>query len=292
MMLNGEDNLHSFISKLSELGYTYVTQVGKGGFSRVHLVFSGKYNQQFVIKQNKSSSNFVFNNEFELMKQLLHPNIINLYSMIEIDSTDCIVLEYCSGGSIEDLIKSYGRIHPPKLYKYCFQILSAVNHMHQNNIARRDIKPSIILLDSHDRPKLTDFGLSQLIEVNNVLKLCGTTQFMAPEVLNRVPSYDPFLADIYSLGITFFLMSQGMIFIPDFIEGDVAFYVHENFIKKDIDPSFMEMLCKMLSKKPANRPCLLELMSHPIFQTTQKTTIGSSSSAPSMHQTHGKFWVQ
>jgi serine/threonine protein kinase len=99
--------------------------------------------------------------EFEVLKKLVHPNIINLYSLLSIDQKDFLVLEYCSEGSLQQLIEKNGPIRPPKLYLYCSQLLSAVSYLHQNKIAHLDIKPSNILLDTYGRLKLADFGISE-----------------------------------------------------------------------------------------------------------------------------------
>jgi serine/threonine protein kinase len=205
-----EDQEITFLSTaLLKFGYNYIRQIGQGRFGNVLLIYSEKYRQYFALKQSKNSSTTKFFNEFQLLSQLIHPNIISLYSMIEINSVDCIVLEYCSGGTLNDLIKSYGPIKPLKLYLYCSQILSAVQYLHENNIAHQDIKPSNILLDSHNRIKLADFGFSQHINSNENTIFCGSKLFMAPEIWKFIEGYDPFLADIYSLGVSFYCMSQG-----------------------------------------------------------------------------------
>jgi serine/threonine protein kinase len=95
-MNNIEENTNSFFLKLSDMGYDFVRHIGQGGYSDVSLVFSKKYNQYFALKQNTSNSKSELLNERELLIQLDHPNIINLYSMIEVNTIDCLVFEYCS----------------------------------------------------------------------------------------------------------------------------------------------------------------------------------------------------
>jgi serine/threonine protein kinase len=115
----------SFSSKLTELGYTYAQQIGSDSFGTIHLVFFQSYQQYFVIKEKKSKLDLISESEF--LKQLVHPNIISIYSYFAIDQSDFLVLEYCSRGSLQELIDTCGPICPPKLYSYCSQLLSAVS---------------------------------------------------------------------------------------------------------------------------------------------------------------------
>jgi serine/threonine protein kinase len=89
-------------ANLSEFGYTYIHQLGRGAFANAHLIYSNKYNQYFTLKQNSKHSKFELINEFELLKKIIHPNIINSYSMINVNSSDCIILEYWSGGDLQN----------------------------------------------------------------------------------------------------------------------------------------------------------------------------------------------
>jgi serine/threonine protein kinase len=114
-------------SKLFEFGYTYIHQIGSGSFGNIHLIYSEKHDQYFVLKQNRDSDASQIHIEFEILKQLFHPNIINLYSMIKIKSFDCLVLEYCSGGTLEDLIKSSGPIQPQNSINIVFKFFQLLN---------------------------------------------------------------------------------------------------------------------------------------------------------------------
>jgi serine/threonine protein kinase len=63
-------------------------------------------------------------------------------------------------------------------------------------------------MDSHDRVKITDFGLSEEITSNSKIAFAGSVMFVVPEIWKRMSGSDPFLADIYSLGVTFYFISQ------------------------------------------------------------------------------------
>jgi serine/threonine protein kinase len=100
------------------------------------------------------------------------------------------------------------RFQPPKLYKYCYQILFTVEHLHQHSLAHWDITHLNILLNSLNNFKLTDFRLNQQIHSQLASKCSDSNIFIAPEVGNDKSCCNHFLADIYSLGITFYFMRQ------------------------------------------------------------------------------------
>jgi serine/threonine protein kinase len=229
---------------------------------------SKRYNQYFPIKQSTKNLKFDFSHEFEILKRLLNPNILNLYYMLKCNSSECLSLEYCTGGTIEDLGKFHGPIQPPKLYRYCFQIISAVEYLHQNQIAHRDIKPLNILLDSHDRVKLTDFGFSKHIASDSITEFCSSRMFAAPEIHLKHQGFDAFLSDVYALGATFYTMSQGK--YPFHAETKKEFKQiicdgsYQPFT--NIDTKFKRLILQMMKTDPNHRPNISEIMMNPIFR--------------------------
>jgi serine/threonine protein kinase len=258
----------SISSELDELGYTYIQQIGSGGHGTVHLVFSQSFQQYFIIKNSKGKLGL--RDEFEFLKQLVHPNIINLYWMFSIDQNDFLVLEYCPGGSLQQLIDKIGAIHPPKLYSYCSQILSAVSYLHENKIAHLDIKPSNILLDCNGRLKLADFGISQYFDSEKKRDFRGSKIFMAPEVWSCVNNYDRQKADIYSLGVTFYVMSQGK--QPWTLKPNLKCFILAGYYEPltGIDPQFEEIIHNMMSVNPSERNDISKLIQNPLFRNEGK----------------------
>jgi serine/threonine protein kinase len=108
-----------------------------------------------------------------------------------------------------DFIKTKGPLPPEFLYRFCHQAASGLAYCHSQGISHGDIKPDNILLDLHQRCKLADFGLGQQVDPAVAsTQFVGSLAFMAPEVLVR-RAFDPFIADIWSLGITFYWMGRG-----------------------------------------------------------------------------------
>jgi serine/threonine protein kinase len=116
-------------------------------------------------------------------------------------------MEYCSGGSLDELIKDHRikekRIPEEITIKYIIQILLGLDCIHKNNIIHRDLKPGNILIDSKGNLKLTDFGISkELISKSAYANTgIGTLRYSSPEVLQE-EDYN-FSADIWSLGCIF-----------------------------------------------------------------------------------------
>ena len=205
------------VSALKNKGYTVIKPVGKGGYSSCLKVLSTKYNKYFVAKitdkagtepSRMMSLTNSFSREVGALGSLLHPNIINLYDYFYNEDYLFLIIDWCEGGSIEDFIKENLEIDPNKLVIYTKQLVEAFAYIHSANIAHHDIKPANILLDSKGNLKISDFGLSNtyLPNFDSALNFKGTLPFMAPEVVNRGP-YDPFKADVWSLGITLYYMA-------------------------------------------------------------------------------------
>ncbi|KAH0787498.1 CAMK family protein kinase [Histomonas meleagridis] len=261
---------------LPEHNYHFLKPVGAGGFGSVFLVHSDKYNQEFCIKKIKQREPVTDETKGEAITllRLCHPNIISMYEFFfdEAHTNLYIVLEYCSGGSFQELLEREGPIRSPKLYSYCYQILKALLYCHEQNVAHRDIKPANIFLDNCGRPKLADFGLSKKVDKGETTKVCaGSRPYMAPEVISYQKS-DPFLADIWSLGITFYCLAFGKLpwIYHNNEELEMAIKTGVVSFPSYADARFCRLIRSMTAINPAKREPLTKLLSSPIFDNIQK----------------------
>ena len=163
-------------------------------------------------------------NEVDILKALQHPNIIKLWDVINLGNELYIILEYANGGELFDTVIENCKLDEKQAKLYFYQIVSAVQHMHQNSIVHRDLKLENILLccrDNEDIPslvKVTDFGLSKMVNQETFLKtVCGTKLYVAPEIIRA--NVDEFQSegnekynlkvDMWSLGVILYIILTG-----------------------------------------------------------------------------------
>jgi serine/threonine protein kinase len=101
------------------------------------------------------------------------------------------------------------KLEASQAQKFFRELVSAVEHLHVNNVVHRDIKLENIFLDEHFSVRLGDFGLAQEISTK-LLNVCGSLDFIAPEMTERQSEhYDGKAADIYAMGICLFMLLTG-----------------------------------------------------------------------------------
>ena len=262
---------------LLEHQYTYVKEIGKGSFGRVILVTSLKYqSRDFVVKVIPSNPNLKVSykdteHEASVLIKLCQPNIISMYEFFADDERKdlFIVLEYCQGGSIQEMIDKNGPIKMPLIMTYAEQVIKALAYCHAHNVAHRDIKPANILIDNYGRLKLADFGLSMRFgnnESNRPTTFAGSKAYMAPEILQKIPNSDPFLADIWSLGITLYTMGVGTTPWPDDTSKiDLAVRMGMLTFPPDLDIRLIKLIKSMVVTNPNKRASLQEILNDPLF---------------------------
>ena len=196
---------------LEQKNYTPINPIGKGGSAHCFLVKSKKYNMNFVCKEIPITSQTVCKMcELEALQQLNNPGIIRLYDFEIQEDIIYLFLEFCPFGSLQDLIKREGFLKGNKLFAACKSILASLDYIHTHHFAHLDIKPSNILIDRYGRLKLADFGIAKFIfsKGSHTTQKSGTILFMSPELIKK-GRYDPFKADIWALGITFYYLASG-----------------------------------------------------------------------------------
>jgi aurora kinase len=185
-----------------EIGKT----LGKGNFGQVYLVrhrITGSvYALKVLIKseiyQRKIEKQI--QREIEIQRQLRHPKILKLYGHFHDSKRIFLILEFAGKGELYKHLRKEKKFAEWKAAYYIAQIVTGLKYLHKKRVIHRDIKPENILLGINGEIKISDFGLS-IRAVNNRRKtVCGTLDYLPPEMLKLKPSYSEKI-DLWSLGV-------------------------------------------------------------------------------------------
>jgi serine/threonine protein kinase len=250
--------------------YVVDRQVAEGGMAAIHRTHDNATGETVAVKvlYPYYSQNPVvctrFLDEGRIQRYLEHPNIINVYDIVEMPQL-AIVMEYIDGPTLDEYLTDHGPVSVQELLRLMLPVLSAVGFAHHKGVIHRDIKPSNILLEptpSGMVPKIMDFGVAKVERGGKELTAAGTTvgtlHYMSPEQIVGSRDIDG-RADIYSLGVTIYKLCTG----------DVPFNASTEFalmmaqvearptppraLRPDIDPRLEEIILKALSKQPDQR---------------------------------------
>ncbi|RXK34972.1 PLK/PLK1 protein kinase [Tremella mesenterica] len=256
--------------------YTRVGFLGEGGFARVYEV-QDRHGQRKAVKVVSKAAVRTKKNktklwaEIKLHQMLNHPNIVHFEDCFEDDENVYMILELCENGSLMDLLRRRKRYSEPEARFFLVQLIAACQYMHSTNVIHRDLKLGNLFLDGDMNIKVGDLGLAALIENPGDRKktICGTPNYIAPEVLFDTVNGHSFEVDIWSVGVILYTFLIGK---PPFQTKDVkAIYkrIRENRYEfppeKDISPAAQDLIMSILNPNPANRPTLSAILQHPFF---------------------------
>jgi len=150
-----------------------------------------------------------------LFKELHHPGIVRVTDIFEENGTAYYVMDYIEGRSLNDIVKTQGKLSESDALRYIRQAGDALAYVHSQNMLHLDVKPGNIMIDSiSDKAVLIDFGTSKQydeVEGENTSTLMGKTPGFAPpeQMGNDVVKFTP-ATDIYSLGATLYKLLTGI----------------------------------------------------------------------------------
>ena len=275
---------------LKENGYTLLEQIGKGGYATCFKVLSHQYKQTFACKIINLEYNYKndeklnsFKAECEILQHLRHPHIINIYDYFSRDHYFFLILEYCPGGNIEQLIKREGSIPSAQLKPILSQLVSALNYCHCHNITHHDIKPANIFIEDEQRIKLADFGLSTINEVQESKQYFGSYAYAAPELYSTAP-IDPYKTDVWALGITVYQMATGVMPFIAQTPQEMYHLITENkyVMPNDLDPVIAKVIQGALTPDPDKRPSMRDIGD--ILRTDEEKTTSTCSNLRRIHR--------
>ncbi|RXN28580.1 serine threonine- kinase Chk2 [Labeo rohita] len=203
------------------------------------------------------------------------PCLIKTEDFYQTEDSYYIVLEYVEGGELFGRIKAKKQLEEEIAKLYFYQMLKAVEYLHNNGIIHRDLKPENVLLASHDDIcliKITDFNQSKILEESSLMKtLCGTPTYLAPEVFTHAATVGYTKAvDYWSLGVLLFICLGGY---PPFNTECSTMSVREQIINghyrfipsqwKKVSNEAKDLIKKLLVVDPEKRLSVEDALAHP-----------------------------
>ena len=260
---NTEETEQALNIKVSYSDFQPLKLLGRGSFGEVLLVrlkatnkvYAMKILDKKVLKMKKQQIHT--KTERDLMVKINSPFIVNIKTAFQDEANLYLVSEFMQGGDMFFHMHD-GQIvifNNEKTRFYIMELVLALESLHKNNMVYRDLKPENILLDSKGHVKLTDFGLSKILEdeKDKAFTLCGTPQYLAPEVLLR-QGYDK-AVDWWSLGCVMYEMLMGRLpfAIKRGMKLSMRIYERKMDFSKRITDSAKDLVQKLLVINPKHR---------------------------------------
>ncbi|KAJ2009296.1 Protein kinase of the Mitotic Exit Network, partial [Coemansia sp. S85] len=241
--------------------------IGKGAAGSVYRGLNLRTGGVVAIKQIRKEG-FSSNDEIEaarkeidVLRDLHHRNIVKYIGYEQTEQELDIILEYCEGGSLQNILRKFSKFPENLVGVYVAQILDGLSYLHSNAILHRDIKPGNILLVKEGVVKLADFGVARI--QNGLDTVVGSPYWIAPEVLQLKGATSA--SDIWSLGCTIVQLVDGKAPYQDLPPMAAMFRIgqdeHPPF-PSNISPQLRDFLSRCLVHVPSARASADELRQH------------------------------
>lgn len=261
--------------------YELMHRLGSGSYGEVYKAknkVSGELAAVKIVKEESEEDFSVIQKEVIMLKSCAHKNIVTYYGSYMRGNKLWICMEFCGGGSLQDIYQVTGALSELQVAYVCRETLQGLYYLHNQGKMHRDIKGANILLNDNGDVKLADFGISAQLTATFARRnsFIGTPYWMAPEVaaVELKGGYTE-LCDVWSLGITaieltelqppmfhvhplrvLFLMSKSGYQPPKLKDKSKWSAAFNNFIKV------------ALTKNPKKRPSASKLLTHQFVAQT------------------------
>lgn len=203
----------SFMVNVKLADFEIRNTLGCGAFGRVKLCRLPSSDQFYALKC-QAKRNIVESglqehvlNEMRVMRKINHPYIAKLFVALQDKSYIYFVLELLQGGELFTHLRNRGKLSEQAARFYAATVVYAFSTLHAKKIAYRDLKPENLVMSSTGYVKLVDFGLAKQLLSGKTWTLCGTPDYLAPEIILN-EGHD-LAVDYWALGVLIFEMVVG-----------------------------------------------------------------------------------
>ncbi|XP_051834155.1 cyclin-dependent kinase-like 3 isoform X2 [Antechinus flavipes] len=242
--------------------YETLGKVGEGSYGTVMKCKHKDTGQIVAIKifyeKPEKSVNKIAMREIKFLKQFRHENLVNLIEVFRQKKKIHLVFEFIDHTVLDELQHCCHGLESKRLRKYLFQILRAIEYLHNNNIIHRDIKPENILVSQSGITKLCDFGFARTLAAPGDIytDYVATRWYRAPELVLKDTTYGK-PVDIWALGCMIVEMATGNPYLPSSSDLDL---LHKIVIKVG---NLTPHLQSVFSRSPIFVGVVLPQVQHP-----------------------------
>lgn len=250
--------------------------LGKGAFADCYEVTEIDTGKTFAAKIiNKKTllrevAREKFANEIIIHRSMKHKNIVHFEKYFEDQNNEYIIMELCQNRSLKELVRGRKKLNEVETRFFMMQIIEGVEYIHSKDVIHRDLKLGNLLLGRNMQLKIGDFGLAIRIDSGERrMTICGTPNYIAPEVLNAKVCGYSFGCDIWSIGVIFYTMLIGK--TP--FETKNLKTTYNKIRTKDyaipdeakVTDDAKDLISKLLTVNPNRRLSLESILTHPFM---------------------------
>ncbi|XP_061665176.1 mitogen-activated protein kinase kinase kinase kinase 2 isoform X2 [Syngnathoides biaculeatus] len=292
----------SFLDPLDD--YELIHRIGCGTYGDVFKARNIRTSELAaikIVKLDPCDDITSIQQEITMMRECKHKNIVAYFGSYHRNTKLWICMEYCGGGSLQDIYHVTGPLKEKQIAYVCRETLQGLYHLHETGKMHRDIKGANILLTERGDVKLADFGVAAEISASVAKRksFIGTPYWMAPEVaaVEKKGGYNH-LCDIWAVGITAIELAELQPPMFDLhpmralmLMSKSSFQPPKLKDKTKWSPGFQSFVKMALIKNPRKRPSAETLLQHPFV--TQLLTrnlvieLLDTANNPELHGSHG-----
>jgi len=251
--------------------------LGKGGYAKVYELTEQTTGNVYAVKVIAKASlvpkaKARLHAEIKIHRGLSHEGIIQYEAVMEDTKFVYILLELCTNKTLMNLVKTRKTVSEDEARYFFVQLCESLQYLKSEMVIHRDLKLGNIMLDSNMRVKIADFGLATKLSKANERKktICGTPNYMAPEILRGGVTGHSYEVDIWSLGVILYTLLVGK---PPFETSDISI-TYQKIMQNEY--SFPEgsslsleaedLIRKLLHPEAQLRPSIEQILEHDFFQ--------------------------